>query len=69
MNVYISRLSLITSQGLMDHDPRMGQAEAFARGAAGQQQRSHAGRLADTHGADIRLDKLHGIVNGQACGD
>ncbi len=34
--------------------------------AAGQQDRAHAGRLADADGADVRLDELHGVVDREA---
>ena len=44
-------LALEAAHRLVDHDARVGQAEALALGARGQQQRAHAGRLADAQRA------------------
>ena len=63
VNVDIGGLSLEASQGLVDHDAGMWQAKTLALGTTGQQKRPHAGGLTDTHGADIGLDKLHGVVD------
>ena len=46
-----------------------GSAVALALGAARQQHRAHARRLADAHGAHVRLDELHGVVDRQAGAD
>jgi hypothetical protein len=43
----VGRLALEAARGLMDHDPGVGQREALALGAGGQQQRAHRGGLAD----------------------
>ncbi len=61
-------LALEAAQGLMDHHPGMGQAVPLALGATGEQQCTHARRLADAHGAHRRLDELHGVVDGHAGG-
>ena len=63
MDLDVRRLALKAAQRLMDHHARVRQAEALALGAAGEQHRAHAGRLADADGADVGLDELHGVVN------
>ena len=56
-------------RGLVDHDPGVGQGEALALGAGGQQVGAHGGALADAVGDDVVLHELHGVVDGQARGD
>jgi hypothetical protein len=65
----VRRLTLEAAERLMDHHPRMRQAETLALGARREQHRAHAGRLADADRADVRLDELHGVVDRQARGD
>ena len=65
----IRRLSLETTQRLMNHDARVGQHEALALGAGGEQEGAHAGGLADAQGGHVRLDETHGVVNRHACGN
>ena len=55
-------------QGLMDHDAAVRQGVALALGAGGEQQRAHAGALADAVGRDVAGDPLHGVVNRQPGG-
>ena len=69
MNVDITRLPLETAQRLMDHDPRVRQTVALASSTTSKQQSAHTGRLTDTQRADIRLDELHGVIDGQPRGD
>ena len=66
MDFDIGGLSLESTQWLMNHDPGMRQAVTFILGTAGEQQRTHTGGLAQAYGADVRLDELHGVVNGQS---
>jgi hypothetical protein len=47
----------------------MGQRIALARCAGRQQQGAHARGLADADRAHVRLDVLHGVVDGHPCGD
>src|ERR1022692_3526222 len=54
---------------LVNHDARIGQAEALALGALGEQDGRHGGRLADADGDDIGPDEGHGVENRQAGGD
>src|SRR5690606_11398445 len=54
-------LALEAAQRLVDHHARMRQAVALARGAAGQQQGTHAAGLAYAVGGHVRLDELHGV--------
>src|SRR6185437_13035053 len=62
----VLRLALRPARRLVDHDARIRQRETLALGAGHQQQRGCAAGLPDAHGADIRLDELHGVVDGQA---
>ena len=66
MDFDIRRLALETAQRLVDHHARVRQAVALALGARGQQERAHAGRLADAQRGHVRLDELHGVVDRQA---
>src|SRR3981081_3090069 len=50
----------------MDHHARVWQAIALPLAAPGEQDRAHAGRLADANGADVRPHELHVVVNGKA---
>ena len=50
----------------MNHDAGMRQRIAFTVFAAGQQQRAHARRLADTHGGHVRANELHRVVDRKA---
>src|SRR5690606_34527483 len=58
--------SLHPSQRLVDHDPGVGQGEAFAFGAGGQQHGAHRGGLADAVGRDVAGDELHRVIDRQA---
>src|SRR3990170_920666 len=69
MDVNIGGLSLETSKRLVDHYPGMRQAVAFPLLTAGEQQGTHARGLSHAHRADGRLDKLHGIVDGESGGN
>ena len=69
LNADIGGLALGAAEGLMDHDPRVGQAVPFAFGARGEKDSSHAGGLADAVGVHLAGDVLHGVVDRQPCGD
>ena len=43
--------------------------ESLALGAGAQQELAHGCAHAQADGRHVRLDKLHGVVNGHACGD
>ena len=62
----VGGLAARAAQHLVNHDFAVGQAVALALGACGQKKRAHAGGKAQAHGGNIRLDELHGVVNGQA---
>ena len=47
----------------MDQDSWVGKWIALSFGSCGQQYRTHAGGLSDTHCGNIRFYLLHGIVN------
>ena len=50
----------------MDHHLGIGQRNALALGATGQQKRAHTGGHADANGGYITLDVLHGIIDCHA---
>ncbi len=61
-------LALEAAHRLVDHDARIGQREALVLVARRQQQRAHARGLPDAQRADVGLDELHGVVDGEARG-
>src|SRR5690606_36597325 len=69
MDIDVRRLALEPTERLVDHHPRIGQRVALAGRARGEQERAHAGRLADADGAHVGLDELHGVVDRHARGD
>src|SRR5690606_15088778 len=69
MDLDIRGLALEATKRLVNHDARVRQRVALALDTGGQQEGAHARGLADTHGADIRLDELHGVVDRHAGGD
>src|SRR5690554_6731893 len=52
-----------TARWLVDHDPCVRKRDAHARLACREQEAAHRRGLAHAHGADLRLDVLHGIVD------
>src|SRR5688572_1433654 len=62
----VGRLPLAPSERLMDHDPRVRERRALAMRARGEKQRRNAGRLSHADRRHVRLDELHGVVDGQA---
>ncbi|CAN4073406.1 O-acetyl-ADP-ribose deacetylase, partial [Dysosmobacter welbionis] len=69
VDLHVCHLALGTGGGLMDHDLRVGQSNALALGAGGQQKRAHAGGHADADGGYVALHVLHGVVDGHAVSD
>ena len=69
--MYLTRISTSlawafrAAEHLVNHDVRVGQRVAFALGAAGEQHRAHAGRLADAIGVHVAGHELHRVVNRQ----
>ena len=63
VDLHVRRLALEAAEGLVDHHARMRQAVALAGRAAREQDRAHAGRLADADGAHVGPDELHGVVD------
>jgi len=53
---------------LVDHDTRVRQGVPHAGAASGQQQRGHAGRLADTPRGHRWQDVLHRVIDTQPSG-
>ena len=62
----ISCLTFRAAEWLVDQHRGVGEAEALTRSTSGQQHRSHAHCHTYADGRDIRLEPLHGIVDGQA---
>ena len=52
----------------MDHDLRVGQRQALALRAGGQQERTHRGGHAHADGGHVALDELHGVIDRHAVG-
>src|SRR5215218_2889010 len=65
LDLDVDRLALGPARRLVDQDAGMGQAEPLARGAGGQQHGRGRGGLAHAGGGHVRLDVLHGVVDGQ----
>ena len=61
--VNIGRLPLNAAQGLVDHNPGVGQSVPFTFCPCRQKQRPHTGCLTHTNGGHVRFDILHGIIN------
>ena len=69
MDLDVRGLTLGAAQRLVDHDARVGQAEALALGAGRQQEGPHAGGHAHAQRGHIGLDEVHRIVDGHAGAD
>lgn len=69
MNCNITRLTKIPATRLMNHDTRVGQAEALLCSSPTKQEGAHGGGLADADGGDGTRDVGHGVVNGETGGD
>ena len=50
----------------MDHHAGIGQAETLALGTTSQQEGAHGAGLPHADGAHVRLDELHGVIDGHA---
>src|SRR5205809_2435362 len=66
VDFHVRGLALEAAHRLVDHDARVGQAEALVGVAGGEEQRAHARRLPDAKRADVGLDELHGVVDREA---
>src|SRR5690606_8684217 len=66
LNLNIGSLTLGTTRRLVDHDAGVGQRVTLALGSRGKQKRAHAGRNAGAQRGNVRLDELHGVINGHA---
>src|SRR5262245_52565411 len=70
MNIDVSRLSRQPlHQRLVDDDAGVGQREALALGAGGEQHGGHRRGLADADRLDVRLDELHRVVDREPGGN
>ena len=65
LNADIAGLTLGTTQGLVNHDPRVLQAASLARSTSGEQESTHAGGQANTHRLHVGFDVLHGVENAK----
>src|SRR5205085_3379688 len=66
LDAYVCGLPFRAARRLMDEDARVGQREAFAFRACGQQERSHRGALANADGRHVGADELYRVVDGHA---
>ena len=66
IDLHVRDLALRSGRGLMDHDLGIGQGNALALGAGGQQERAHGCGHAHADGGHIALDVLHGVIDGHA---
>ena len=65
----VGRLPLEAAGRLVQHDAGIGQREALALLAGGEQERGHGGGLADAQGRHRRTDEVHGVVDRHPRGD
>lgn len=63
LDLDVGGLPLSAPQGLVDHDPRVGEGAALPFGPGPEQKGAHAGRHAEAHGGHIAGDVLHGVVD------
>ncbi len=70
-NFNISGLTtaLCPAEGLVNHDPGVGESEAFALGSGSEEEGSHGGGQPDADRHHFRLDVLHRVEDGEASGD
>ncbi|MPM32284.1 hypothetical protein SDC9_78846 [bioreactor metagenome] len=66
MDFDVRRLTTGATQHLVDHDLGVGQRKTLALGTSGQQEGTHAGGKAAAQRGHVRLDELHGVVDGHA---
>jgi len=64
-DLHVAGLALGPAEHLVDHDVGIGQGEALALGATGQEDGSHARGLADAVGVHVAGQPLHGVIDGQ----
>ncbi len=62
----VGGLATQAGKRLVHHHASVGQREALARRAGGEQELTHAGGHAHAHGGDLAADELHGVVDGHA---
>ena len=62
----VRHLALEAAGRLVDQDRRIGQREALALGAGGEQERAHRRRHADAERGHVRLDELHRVEDRHA---
>ena len=65
----IRGLTLRTAEGLVDHDLAVRQGDTLALGTCGKQERTHGGSHTDADGGHVTLNEVHGVINGQTCGN
>ena len=65
LNADVAGLAAGAAQGLVDHDPRVGEAAALALGASAKQKGTHRSGQTYADGLHIWLDVLHGVKYSQ----
>ncbi len=66
LDLNVGRLSLRAAEGLVDHNPRVGQGPALALGAGAEEEGPHRRGHPEADGRNVAGDVLHGVVNGHA---
>ena len=66
LNLNVGGLALRSSEGLVDHDSRVGQGASLARRSGSEEEGSHGCCHAKADCGDIAGNVLHGVVNGHA---
>ena len=69
LDLDILGLSLCTTHGLMDHDTRVGKSQTLTTRSSRQNKGGHTSGQTEVDGDDLRLDVLHGIVDGESGND
>ena len=69
LDIDVSGSTFGTAPGLMDHDAAVGQRVAFARSSGRKKHRPHGGTLSHAIGLHITGDHLHGVIDGEPCGN
>ena len=65
LDLNVRALTLTAAGWLMDHDLRVRQRQTLALRAGREQKRAHRRSQADTDGGNIRLNVLHGVIDGE----
>src|SRR5699024_6934091 len=65
----IGGLTLGATEGLVNHHFAVGQGEPFSFGSGREQKGTHGSGHSDTDRLDVAFNMLHGIIDGEPCGN